>query len=141
MYDLAVIGGGAAGFFSAIRLAEQRPSARIIILEKSNKTLAKVKVSGGGRCNVTHACFIPQDMVEHYPRGQKELLGPFHRFLCGDMMAWLSDQGVETKMEADGRVFPSSNSSQTIIACFEGLCQKNGIEIRLSSGLSSMSSS
>lgn len=138
MYDLAVIGGGAAGFYTAIRLAEQKPAARIIIIEKSNKTLAKVKVSGGGRCNVTHACFIPHDMVEHYPRGQKELLGPFHQFLCGDMMAWLSEHGVETKMEADGRVFPSSNSSETIIECFEGLCTKLGIEIRLSSGLLSM---
>ncbi len=138
MYDLAVVGGGAAGFFTAIRLAEQRPETRIIILEKSNKTLSKVKVSGGGRCNVTHGCFIPSEMVENYPRGNKELLGPFHRFLCGDMMAWLEEHGVETKIEEDGRVFPVSDSSQTIIDCFEGLCENHGIEVRLSAALKSL---
>jgi predicted Rossmann fold flavoprotein len=139
MYDLAVIGGGAAGFFTAIQLAERNPGARIIILEKSNKVLSKVRISGGGRCNVTHACFIPQEMVDHYPRGHKELLGPFHRFLCGDMMAWLSEHGVETKIEADGRVFPTSDSSQSIIDCFEGLCEKYKVEINLSSAVKSLS--
>jgi predicted Rossmann fold flavoprotein len=135
MYDLIVIGGGAAGFFTAIQLAERRSDAKILILEKSNKVLAKVKVSGGGRCNVTHACFIPSDMIDHYPRGNKELLGPFHRFLCGDMMAWLSEQGVETKIEEDGRVFPVSDSSESIIACFMKLCTKYNIEIQMHCGL------
>lgn len=135
MYDLIVIGGGAAGFFTAVRLAEQRPDSRILILEKSNKVLSKVNVSGGGRCNVTHACFNPKDMVEHYPRGAKELLGPFHRFLCGDMMAWLSERGVETKIEEDGRVFPISDSSQTIIDCFMAQVKTHGIEVRMQEGV------
>lgn len=138
MYDLAVIGGGAAGFFTAIQLAQRRPGSRIIILEKGKQVLSKVKVSGGGRCNVTHACFIPSEMVEHYPRGSKELLGPFHRFLCGDMMAWLSEQGVETKIEGDGRVFPESNSSQTIIDCFLRICRAHDIQIQTSSGVTGL---
>lgn len=135
MYDLIVIGGGAAGFFTAVRLAEQRPDSRILIAEKSNKVLSKVKVSGGGRCNVTHACFDPRDMVEHYPRGAKELLGPFHRFLCGDMMAWLSEHGVETKIEEDGRVFPVSDSSQTIIDCFMAQVKTHRIEVLMQEGV------
>ena len=108
-YDLIVVGGGAAGFYCAIQTAEQNPNLKILVLEKSKEVLSKVRVSGGGRCNVTHACFDPLEMVGYYPRGNKELLGPFHTFLCGDMMGWLSDHGVETKIEDDGRVFPSSN--------------------------------
>ena len=128
--DLVVIGGGAAGFFGAIQCAERDPDARIIILEKSEKVLTKVKISGGGRCNVTHACFDPSEMVQYYPRGEKELLGPFNRFLSGDMMAWLDDHGVETKIEDDGRVFPVSDDSQTIIDCFTGTAQKLSISLR-----------
>lgn len=135
IYDLINIGGGAAGFFTAIQLAERKPGSKILILEKSNKVLSKLKVSGGGRCNVTHACFIPQEMVEHYPRGKKELLGPFHQFLCGDMMEWLGENGVETKIEEDGRIFPLSNNSQSIIDCFLNKCQKNDIEVKLSESL------
>lgn len=138
MYDLIVIGGGAAGFFTAIQFAEKSPGARILILEKSNKVLSKVKVSGGGRCNVTHACFDPKEMVGFYPRGEKELRGPFSRFLCGDMMSWLSDQGIETKMEEDGRVFPVTDSSQTIIDCFEGLCQQYEIEVKMGQGVNAL---
>ena len=130
IYDLVVVGGGAAGFFGAIQVAENYPGSSILIIEKSNKFLSKVKVSGGGRCNVTHACFTPQEMIEHYPRGSKELLGPFHQFLCGDMMEWLEKKGVQTKIEEDGRVFPLSNSSQSIIDCFLNNCKKNEIEIR-----------
>jgi len=137
-YDLIVIGGGAAGFFSAIQTAERNPNAEILILEKSQKTLSKVKISGGGRCNVTHSCFDPKEMTSYYPRGYKELRGPFHRFLCGDMMGWLEDNGVETKIEDDGRVFPISNSSQTIINCFEENCQKHNIEIKLGNGVTSL---
>ncbi len=134
-FDLVVIGGGAAGFFTAIRCSEIAPSLRIIILEKSNKLLSKVKVSGGGRCNVTHACFDPKEMIRHYPRGRKELLGPFHRFLCGDMMAWLADHGVDTKIESDGRVFPTSNKSQDIIDCFLDQCSRNNIQIFTQEGV------
>lgn len=135
LFDMVVVGGGAAGFFAAINLAEQVNNAKIIILEKSNKCLSKVKISGGGRCNVTHACWDPRELVVNYPRGEKALLGPFNSFMCGDMMAWLSDRGVETKIEDDGRVFPESNKSETIIECFYELCKKYNIEIRLSSGM------
>ncbi len=138
-YDLIVIGGGAAGFFGAIQTAERSPNAKILILEKSQKVLSKVKISGGGRCNVTHSCFDPKEMTAYYPRGNKELRGPFHRFLCGDMMGWLEDNGVETKIEDDGRVFPISNSSQTIIDCFQKNCNKHGIEIKLGNGVTSLS--
>lgn len=135
LYDLIVVGGGAAGFFCAIQCAERKANVRILILEKSKELLSKVKISGGGRCNVTHACFDPVEMVNHYPRGQKELLGPFHKFLCGDMMGWLADHGVATKIEEDGRVFPVSNTSQSIIDCFMDLCLQYSIQIQTSSGV------
>lgn len=135
MYDLVIVGGGASGFFCAIQCAERNPELKILILEKSRELLSKVKVSGGGRCNVTHACFDPKELVTYYPRGQKELLGPFHRFLCGDMMEWLQHHGVETKIEEDGRVFPISNSSASIVNCFMDLCAKYGIEIITSAGV------
>ena len=127
--DIVIIGGGAAGIFSAIQLALHDPTLRILVLEKSKNLLAKVKISGGGRCNVTHACYEPSDLVNYYPRGQKELIGPFHRFMCGDMISWLYDHGIETKTEEDGRVFPVTDSSQTIIDCFLDLCQQNDIDI------------
>ncbi|MBK8680481.1 MAG: NAD(P)/FAD-dependent oxidoreductase [Bacteroidetes bacterium] len=129
-FDLIVIGGGAAGYFGAIQYAERKANKRILILEKSEKVLSKVRVSGGGRCNVTHACFDPQEMTGNYPRGNKELLGPFHRFLCGDMMAWLSEHNVETKIESDGRVFPVSDNSESIIRCFENCCHDYKIKIK-----------
>lgn len=131
-YDLIIIGGGAAGFFTAIQCGERNPGMRILILEKSNKVLSKVRISGGGRCNVTHACFDPREMTAFYPRGNKELRGPFHRFLCGDMMAWLEDKGVETKIEEDGRVFPVSDNSETIIDCFQKACRDQGVQIKTS---------
>ena len=116
--DLVVIGGGAAGIFGAINFALSNPGKQIILLEKATRLLQKVKISGGGRCNVTHACFDPRELVLHYPRGQKELLGPFNRFACGDMMGWLEDRGVSLKIEDDGRIFPVTDDSQTIIDCF-----------------------
>lgn len=128
-FDLIVIGGGAGGFFGAIQAAEFNPKLRILILEKSNTLLGKVKISGGGRCNVTHACYDPAELILNYPRGGKELLGPFHQFMCGDMKGWLDDHGVPTKTEMDGRVFPGSNTSSTIIDCFFRLCDQYGIEI------------
>ncbi|MFN3940747.1 MAG: aminoacetone oxidase family FAD-binding enzyme, partial [Chitinophagales bacterium] len=138
LFDLIVIGGGAAGFFGAIQCAERNASMRILILEKSAKVLSKVRVSGGGRCNVTHACFDPKEMITYYPRGNKELLGPFHRFLCGDMMEWLSAHGVETKIETDGRVFPVSDNSESIINCFEKCCRNAGIQISTSCGVNKL---
>ncbi len=137
-YDLVVFGGGAAGFFCAIQCTERNPRMRILILEKNKDVLNKVRVSGGGRCNITHACFDPQEMVEHYPRGKKELLGPFHRFLCNDMIQWLADHGVETKIEEDGRVFPVSDNSETIIRCFLNQCKKHEISIHTSSVVESL---
>ena len=89
-----IIGGGAAGFFAAITIAETNPDLEVIILEKGIKILQKVKVSGGGRCNVTHACFVPNELIEFYPRGKKELLGPFHKFMTGDTMEWFENRGV-----------------------------------------------
>jgi len=127
--QIVIIGGGAAGFFGAIRAAELDPAARVVILEKGKEVLTKVKVSGGGRCNVTHACFVPRDLSRHYPRGEKELIGPFHRFACGDMLDWLDRRGVATKIEEDGRIFPITDDSQTIIDCFSEACRQLNIEV------------
>ena len=96
-----IIGGGAAGFFTAINAAENNPDLNIIILEKGDKVLQKVKVSGGGRCNITHACFTPNELIEFYPRGGKELLGPFHQFMTGDTMEWFENHDVPLKIEND----------------------------------------
>jgi len=128
-YDIIIIGGGAAGFFAAINIAEKNPQLSIAILERGKEVLTKVKVSGGGRCNVTHAEFIPQELVKFYPRGKKELLGPFHRFMTGDTMAWFQERGVELKIEDDGRMFPVTNSSQTIIDCFLYEAKKHNVEV------------
>jgi predicted Rossmann fold flavoprotein len=112
-----IIGGGAAGFFAAITCAEQNPEAKVLLLEKSQHLLTKVKISGGGRCNVTHACFDPAELVKNYPRGSKELLGPFTKFQPKDTIVWFKQKGVELKTESDGRMFPVTDSSQTIINC------------------------
>lgn len=127
--QVVIIGGGAAGFFAAIRCKQANPELAVHILERGKEVLQKVKVSGGGRCNVTHACYVPKDLAKFYPRGQKELLGPFHSFCSGDMLNWLAEQGVETKVEEDGRIFPISNSSQTIIDCFWKNVRRLGIQV------------
>ena len=127
--DVVIVGGGAAGFFAAINIAEQNPKLKVAILERGNDVLGKVKVSGGGRCNVTHAEFIPQELVLNYPRGEKELLGPFHTFMTGDTIEWFEKRGVALKIEEDGRMFPESNSSQTIIDCFLSEAQKYNVEV------------
>jgi hypothetical protein len=129
MNRLIVIGGGAAGFFAAINAKEKNPDLQITILEKGNDVLQKVKISGGGRCNVTHACFDPKELTSYYPRGEKELLGPFHTFMTGDTFEWFEQNGISLKIEADGRVFPESNSSQTIIDCFLRKAEQLDIEI------------
>lgn len=127
--DLIVIGGGAAGFFGAIQAAEMKPGLKILILEKSSKLLTKVRVSGGGRCNVTHQCLNPFDLSRHYPRGQKALKNLFPTFHAGHMIEWLQAKGVVLKTEADGRMFPITDSSETIIECFLKQTEKQGIEI------------
>ncbi|UCE92562.1 MAG: NAD(P)/FAD-dependent oxidoreductase [Flavobacteriaceae bacterium] len=129
--DVIIIGGGAAGYFAAINIAESNPELNVLILEKSSKVLQKVKVSGGGRCNVTHACFDPKELVSYYPRGQKELLGPFHSFMTGDTMDWFEKKGIELKIEEDMRMFPVSNSSQTIIDCFVTSAKNAGVTVAL----------
>lgn len=127
--DIIIIGGGAAGFFAAINIAEKHPELSVAILERGKEGLQKVKISGGGRCNVTHAEFIPSELVQNYPRGEKELLGPFHKFMTGDTIAWFEERGVELKIEDDGRMFPVSNSSQTIIDCFLNEAKKHQVEV------------
>lgn len=128
-YDVIIIGGGAAGFFTAINIAENNPKVKIAILERGKEVLSKVRISGGGRCNVTHACFIPNELVKFYPRGEKELKGPFHQFCSGDTIEWFEKHGVELKIEEDGRMFPVSDSSQTIIDCFQQATKKLGIDV------------
>src|SRR5680860_174397 len=129
MFDVIVIGGGAAGFYSAIHIAEARPDLKIAILERGKEVLGKVKVSGGGRCNVTHAEFDPGELVKNYPRGEKELLGPFHTYCSGDTLAFFEKRGIPLKIESDGRMFPVSDSSQTIIDCFLNEADRLGIRI------------
>lgn len=128
-FDIIIVGGGAAGFFTAINIAEKNPKLKIAILERGKEVLSKVRVSGGGRCNVTHACFEPNELVKFYPRGEKELRGPFHKFCSGDTIEWFEKHGVELKIEDDGRMFPVSNSSQTIIDCFLEATTKLGIKV------------
>ena len=128
-YDIIIIGGGACGFFTAINIVEKNSKLKVAILERGKSVLEKVRISGGGRCNVTHACFVPNDLVKFYPRGEKELKGPFHQFCSGDTIEWFEKHGVELKIEDDGRMFPVSNSSQTIIDCFLKAAQKLKIDV------------
>ena len=128
-FDILIVGGGAAGFFSAINIVERNPKLKVAILERGKEVLSKVRVSGGGRCNVTHACFEPNELVKYYPRGEKELRGPFHQFCSGDTIEWFEKHGVELKIEDDGRMFPVSNSSQPVIDCFLTASHKLGITI------------
>jgi predicted Rossmann fold flavoprotein len=129
-YDIAIVGGGAAGFFAAIRAAELQPGARIIILEKTTKWLSKVKVSGGGRCNVTHDCKHVSALVQQYPRGGKALKKLFSLYKVEDTIAWFAQRGIQLKVEQDGRIFPVSDSSQTIIDCFFREAQRLKIQLR-----------
>lgn len=128
-YDILIIGGGAAGFFTAINVVENNPTLKVAILERGKSVLEKVRISGGGRCNVTHACFVPNELVKFYPRGEKELRGPFHQFCSGDTIEWFEKHGVTLKIEEDGRMFPETDSSQTIIDCFLNTTKKLGIDV------------
>ncbi len=134
-YDIVIAGGGPAGFFAAIRCAELNPSLRVLIIEKSTQTLSKVLVSGGGRCNVTHACFEPAKLVTYYPRGGRELRGAFSRFQPSDTVQWFEARGVPLKTEADGRMFPVTDSSATIADCLRGAAKKAGVMTMLSTKL------
>ncbi len=138
MKKVIIIGGGAAGFFTAINAKENNPELDITILEKGKDVLQKVKISGGGRCNVTHACFEPKELVKFYPRGEKELLGPFHQFMTGDTFEWFDDRGIPLKIESDNRVFPEANTSQAIIDCFQNAVDNLGIKVLKNHGVNSV---
>ncbi|MEQ9404628.1 MAG: NAD(P)/FAD-dependent oxidoreductase [Cyclobacteriaceae bacterium] len=135
---IVVIGGGAAGFFTAINIAEKNSDCTLTILEKTGKLLSKVKVSGGGRCNVTNARHKPAELVHFYPRGHKKLHNLFKTFSTNDMVQWLGTHGVQTKSEPDLRMFPITDSSQTIIDCFTGLAAKHGVEVRKNTAMNSL---
>ena len=126
---LIVVGGGAAGFFCAVNAARLAPTLEVVIVEKTSKLLSKVRVSGGGRCNVTHACFSIAEMIKKYPRGASFLKKAFHHFFTTDTIAWFKDRGVELKTESDGRMFPISNNSQTIVDCLLQEANRYGVEI------------
>jgi len=130
-YDLVVVGGGAAGFFGAIQVAALDSTMRILIIEKTSKLLSKVKISGGGRCNVTHYCFESSKLARHYPRGEKQLKQLFRKFQAQDAVEWFATRGVSLKSEEDGRMFPTSDNSQTIIECFFKETSKHNIQIEL----------
>ena len=130
-----IVGGGAAGFFAAINCAEAAPGSQITILERGAEFLAKVRVSGGGRCNVTHACFDAQEFVTRYPRGAQELIGPFRRFGASDTVEWFRSRGVRFYTQPDGCMFPVSNSSQTIMDCFLDAAKAAGVELRTRCGV------
>jgi predicted flavoprotein YhiN len=130
---IIVVGGGAAGFFAAIAAAE--PGASVTILEKTSRFLDKVRISGGGRCNVTHAGFDPRDFATRYPRGGKALVAPFQKFSARDTVAWFESRGVKLKTEADGRMFPASDSSQTIMNCLINAAKAAGVKLQLNAGV------
>jgi predicted Rossmann fold flavoprotein len=129
-WDIVIAGGGPAGFFAAIRCAELQPRLRVLILERARLTLGKVLISGGGRCNVTHACFDPARLVTYYPRGAEELRGAFTRFQAADTVSWFEERGVKLKTESDGRMFPVTDSSETIANCLRERAKHAGVTVR-----------
>jgi predicted flavoprotein YhiN len=132
---IVIAGGGAAGVFAALTCAELRRDAEILILEKTSHFLSKVKISGGGRCNVTHACFDAREFTLRYPRGERALIAPFKQFQATDTVAWFEQRGVKLKTEADGRMFPTTDSSQTIIDCLMNAANEAGIKLKINSGV------
>ena len=135
---IVIAGGGAAGFFAALVCAELRRDAEIFILEKTSHFLSKVKISGGGRCNVTHACFNARELTTRYPRGERALISPFKQFQAVDTIAWFEQRGVKLKTEADGRMFPTTDSSQTIIDCLMNAASEVGIKLKINSNVGSV---
>ncbi len=135
---IAVIGGGAAGFFAAVTAAEANPDAHVLLLEKGKHCLQKVKISGGGRCNVTHSCFDPAELATHYPRGARELRAAFHRWQPRDTLEWFKQRGVAIKREPDGRMFPVTDDSQTIIHCLRGAARELDVKTRTGCGLTEL---
>ncbi len=134
---VVVIGGGAAGFFGAIAAAESG-AGEVLILEKGPEVLTKVKISGGGRCNVTHGCFDPRELVKNYPRGMKNLIGPFHRWQAADTVEWFAKNGVELKTEEDGRMFPVTDDSRTVIDCLTRVARNLGVKWRIHCGVAAV---
>lgn len=134
-WDVIIVGGGPAGFFAAIRCAELNPKLNVLIIEKASQTLGKVIISGGGRCNVTHACFEPAQLITYYPRGGNELRGAFSRFQPKDTVEWFESRGVKLKTEADGRMFPSTDDSNTIAECLRESARKAGAKVQLGANL------
>ena len=132
-YHTLILGGGAAGFFASVTAKQLLPDEAVLLLERTSTLLGKVRISGGGRCNVTHACFDPRLLVQNYPRGSRELIGPFSRFQPRDTIAWFEARSVPLKVEADGRMFPISDNSGSIIDCLMGEAQELGVEIRTKS--------
>ena len=138
---LIVIGGGAAGFFCAVNAARLNPSLKVVIVEKSNKLLSKVKVSGGGRCNITHACFDIDTLITKYPRGKNFLKKAFHHFNTKDTIEWFEDRGITLHTESDGRMFPVTNASQTIIDCLLMEADKYKVEVIMNCDIKSFKKS
>ena len=133
--SVVVAGGGPAGFFAAIACAEAAPGIEVTLLDKGPQFLSKVRISGGGRCNVTHACFEPREFAAHYPRGEQEMIGLLQRFQARDTVAWFESRGVKLKTERDGRMFPTTDSSQTIIDCLLSAAREAGVKLHLNRGL------
>lgn len=134
-WDVIVVGGGPAGFFAAIRCAELNPKLNVLIIEKASQTLGKVVISGGGRCNVTHACFEPAQLITYYPRGGTELRGAFSRFQPKDTVKWFEGRGIKLKVESDGRMFPVTDDSNTIAECLRESAREAGVRVELRTSL------
>lgn len=132
---IVIVGGGPAGFFAAITCAEAAPGTEVIVLERGPQFLAKVKISGGGRCNVTHACFDVREFAANFPRGEQALIAPFKQFQASDTVAWFAARGVQLKIESDGRLFPTTDSSQTIIDCLLNAARKAGVKLMANCGV------
>jgi predicted flavoprotein YhiN len=134
---IVIVGGGAAGFFAALACADTQSGAEILILEKTSQFLSKVKISGGGRCNVTHACFDGREFAARFPRGERALIAPFKRFQARDTVAWFAARGVKLKTEDDGRMFPVTDSSQTIMDCLLSAAHQAGVKLKTNCGVES----